>query len=55
MFPCQSFGRTKKHSFTVTVLNIMAAGDYNSDADINSDGKVDIADFVTVLNIMAAN
>ncbi len=39
----------------VTVLNIMAAGDYNSDADINSDGKVDIADFVTVLNIMAAN
>ena len=37
----------------VTVLNIMAAGEYNSDADVNEDGKVDIADFVTILNIMA--
>ena len=38
----------------VTVLNIMAAGEYNSDADVNRDQKVDIADFVTILNIMAA-
>lgn len=38
----------------VTVLNIMAAGDYDKDADVNSDEKVDIADFVTVLNMMAA-
>ena len=38
----------------VTVLNIMAAGEYNSEADLNGDQKIDIADFVTVLNIMAA-
>ena len=38
----------------VTVLNIMAAGEYKADADLNHDQKVDIADFVTVLNIMAA-
>ena len=38
----------------VTVLNIMAAGEYNADADLNGDQKIDIADFVTVLNIMAA-
>ena len=38
----------------VTVLNIMAAGEYNSAADINEDQKVDIADFVSILNIMAA-
>ena len=38
----------------VTVLNIMAAGEYNAEADVNGDKKVDIADFVTVLNIMAA-
>ena len=38
----------------VTVLNIMAAGEYNTEADVNGDKKVDIADFVTILNIMAA-
>lgn len=38
----------------VTVLNIMAAGEYNASADLNGDGKDDIADFVTILNIMAA-
>ena len=38
----------------VTVLNIMAAGEYNASADINGDQKVDIADFVSILNIMAA-
>ena len=38
----------------VTVLNIMAASEYNVAADVNNDGKVDIADFVTILNIMAA-
>ncbi len=38
----------------VTVLNIMAAGEYNAAADINGDQKVDIADFVSILNIMAA-
>ena len=37
----------------VTVLNIMAAGEYNAAADVNGDKKVDIADFVTILNIMA--
>ena len=39
----------------VTILNIMASGEYNADADVNHDDKVDIADFVTILNIMAAN
>ena len=38
----------------VTVLNIMAAGEYKAEADLNGDQKIDIADFVTVLNIMAA-
>ncbi|MCR5850936.1 MAG: dockerin type I repeat-containing protein [Bacteroidaceae bacterium] len=38
----------------VTVLNIMAAGEYNAEADVNGDQKVDIADFVTILNMMAA-
>ena len=38
----------------VTVLNIMAAGNYDASADVNNDQKVDIADFVTILNIMAA-
>ena len=38
----------------VTVLNIMAAGEYYLSADVNRDQKVDIADFVTILNIMAA-
>ena len=38
----------------VTVLNIMAAGEYKEEADINHDQKVDIADFVSILNIMAA-
>ncbi len=38
----------------VTVLNIMAQGQFVADADLNGDGKIDIADFVTVLNIMAA-
>ena len=37
----------------VSVLNIMAVGDYKSDADLNHDQKVDIADFVSILNIMA--
>ena len=37
----------------VTVLNVMANGDYVREVDLNKDGKVDIADFVTVLNIMA--
>lgn len=38
----------------VTVLDIMAAGEYNKAADLNGDQKVDIADFVTILDIMAA-
>ena len=37
----------------VTVLNIMASGEYVGAADLNGDQKIDIADFVTVLNIMA--
>ena len=37
----------------VTVLNIMAAGEFIEAADLNHDQKIDIADFVTVLNIMA--
>ncbi|MBO7137948.1 MAG: dockerin type I repeat-containing protein, partial [Bacteroidaceae bacterium] len=37
----------------VTVLNIMAASEFNAEADLNGDQKIDIADFVTVLNIMA--
>jgi len=31
----------------------MAAGNDDPDADLNGDGKVDIADFVSVLNLMA--
>ena len=38
----------------VTVLDIMAAGEYDAAADLNGDQKVDIADFVTILDIMAA-
>ena len=38
----------------VSVLNVMASGNYNADADVNEDGEVNIADYVTVLNIMAA-
>jgi hypothetical protein len=38
----------------VTVLNIMAAGEYIGSADVNKDTKVDVADLVTILNIMAA-
>lgn len=37
----------------VTVLNIMASGEYNAVADVNKDQAVDIADYVSVLNIMA--
>ena len=37
----------------VSVLNVMAAGEYSEAADLNGDQKVDIADFVSVLNIMA--
>ena len=37
----------------VSVLNIMAEGNYSKVADINNDEKVDIADFVSILNIMA--
>ena len=39
----------------VSVLNIMAEGNYNKNADLNNDGKIDIADFVCILNIMAAD
>jgi hypothetical protein len=38
----------------VTVLNYMAAGEYDAKADINEDEVVDIADYVSILNIMAA-
>lgn len=38
----------------VTVLNIMASGEFVPEADLNGDQQIDIADFVTVLNIMAA-
>ena len=37
----------------VSVLNIMAASEFNEAADLNQDQKIDIADFVTILNIMA--
>jgi biopolymer transport protein ExbD len=37
----------------VSVLNLMAKGEYSEAADLNGDQKVDIADFVSVLNIMA--
>jgi len=37
----------------VSVLNVMASGNFVKDADLNNDSKVDIADFVSVLNIMA--
>ena len=33
--------------------NTQAEGGDNSAADLNGDGKVDIADFVSVLNLMA--
>ena len=39
----------------VSVLNIMAAGEFNIIADINGDGQIDIADFVSILNIMAGD
>jgi hypothetical protein len=32
----------------------MAAGEYDAKADINEDEVVDIADYVSILNIMAA-
>ena len=31
----------------------MAAGTFSAEADLNNDGKIDIADFVVVLDIMA--
>ena len=37
----------------VTVLDVMASGEFNEAADLTGDGKVDIADFVTILDIMA--
>ena len=37
----------------VSVLNIMAEGEYTAIADINNDGQIDIADFVSILNLMA--
>jgi len=37
----------------VSILNLMAEGSDDSAADLNGDGKVDIADFVSVLNLMA--
>ena len=37
----------------VSVLNIMAGGEFSQIADINGDGQIDIADFVSILNIMA--
>jgi len=37
----------------VTVLDIMASNGYDAAADFNNDGKIDIADFVGVLDIMA--
>jgi hypothetical protein len=37
----------------VSVLNYMAAGEYDPKADLNNDQKVDIADFVVILNLMA--
>ena len=38
----------------VTVLSIMAGGEFDPKADLNGDGKNDIADFVVVLTMMAA-
>jgi hypothetical protein len=38
----------------VSVLNFMAAGEYDVKADLNGDGQVNIADYVSILNIMAA-
>ena len=39
----------------VSILNIMAEGEYVKIADINNDNIVDIADFVSILNMMAEN
>lgn len=38
----------------VTVLDIMAAGEYVEAADLTGDQQVNIADFVSILDIMAA-
>ena len=38
----------------VTVLDIMAAGEYDPKADLTKDQQVNIADFVSILDIMAA-
>ena len=39
----------------VSVLDVMAVGEYDAAADINHDQRVDIADFVSILDIMAGN
>ena len=39
----------------MSILNVMAEGSNDKAADLNGDDKVDIADFVSVLNIMAEN
>ena len=38
----------------VSVLNMIAAGEFSEAADLTGDGSVNIADFVSILNIMAA-
>lgn len=37
----------------VSVLDLMASGEYSQAADLTGDGKVDIADFVSILDLMA--